>query len=51
MTVRLWDTEAGEQKRNLTGHTEQVRSVVFSPDGTTVASGSYDGTVLLWKVQ
>jgi WD40 repeat protein len=34
----------------LAGHTESVDSVAFSPDGTTVASGSFDGTVRLWEV-
>ncbi len=28
--------------------TERVKSLVFSHDGTTLASGSNDGTVLLW---
>ncbi len=34
----------------LEGHTDLVRSVVFSPDGT-LASGSYDGTAKLWKTE
>ena len=32
----------------LTGHTDTVTSVAFSPDGTRIASGSYDNTVRLW---
>ena len=46
-TIRLWDTNTGETRHTLTGHTHDVSSVAFSPDGTTLASGSWK-EVRLW---
>ena len=36
------------QPLTLRGHSSMVRSVVFSPDGKSLASGSYDKTIKLW---
>ena len=35
---------------SLTGHTDRVHAVAFSPDGHTLLSGSYDGTARLWDM-
>src|ERR1051325_5001718 len=35
----------------LRGHSMPVNSVIFSPDGKTVASGSDDRTLILWDVR
>ena len=34
----------------FTGHNKDVNSVAFSPDGKTIASGSWDDTIKLWEV-
>ncbi|MEU9608820.1 hypothetical protein [Streptomyces sp. NPDC048057] len=58
--VKLWDLSApagrsrsGQPRllaRPLAGHGHAVTSVVFSADGRTLATGSWDLTVRLWNV-
>ena len=48
--MRLWDTNTGNLLHTLTGHTNWVNSITFSPDGNTLATGSYDDTARLWDV-
>ncbi len=46
--------EVGEkyvERNRLIGHIRWVNSVAISPDGQTIASSSYDGTVKLWNLQ
>ncbi len=45
----LWETPE-RPIATFKGHTDIVRSVAFSPDDTTLASGSDDGNIKLWNV-
>ena len=40
-----------EQKCTLTGHSDPVSSVAYSPDGKHIVSGSDDRTVKVWDAQ
>ncbi len=46
----LWDLTTGRELRTFTGHTNDVSSVTFSPDGKYALSGSWDQTLKLWEV-
>src|SRR5262249_39831405 len=47
-TIPLWGV--GARKLMGDGHGRAVASLAFSPDGTRLASGASDTTVLIWDV-
>lgn len=49
--IKLWNTATGENVATFTGHVTSIFSLAFSPDGSLLASGSGDGTILLWDTK
>ncbi len=48
--ARIWRASDGEPVAVLAGHEERVQAVVFSPDGASLATGSWDDSVRLWDL-
>ena len=48
--VQLWDVTTGEKKTTLRLQTQRAASIVYSPDGKTIATArKRDNTVYLWN--
>ncbi|MFL2870097.1 MAG: WD40 repeat domain-containing protein [Pirellulaceae bacterium] len=47
--VRIWDLATGEQTHQLEGHTDWIRTVVFSQDGEFIYSAGNDGQIRKWN--
>ena len=48
--ISLWDIATESEVASLTGHTSEIYSVTFSPDGKILASGGSDRIIRLWKL-
>ena len=49
-TAQVWDAADGSHVYIYHGHSDLIWTVVWSPDGTRIASGSADKTVQVWRV-
>lgn len=48
--LRIWDPRTCNRIMKLKGHSENVKALVVSNDGTQIISGSSDGTIKIWSV-
>jgi hypothetical protein len=48
--VQLFETRTGSPRGQLIGHQGPVEALAFSPDGSRLATGSTDGTALIWDL-
>lgn len=49
--VILWDTDAGHIAAVLHWHRQPVGALAFSPDGSWLATGSFDHAISIWDVE
>ncbi len=48
--VLVWRIKDGKELHAFTGHTTVVQSLVFTPDGKNIISGSTDSTIRIWSL-
>lgn len=49
--VRIHDTRSDVMRRILADHSSEVNAVTYSCDGTLLATGSYDCSIIVWNVE
>jgi WD40 repeat protein len=47
--LAVWDTSTGAHVRTLHGHTDDVISGAWSPDGSLLATASNDDIARVWR--
>lgn len=48
--IHLWNVQTGQLLDRLSGHEGPISTLAFTPDGSTLASGSWDRTIRLWSI-
>ncbi len=47
-TAKIWDARSGKLLIKLAGHTDEINSAEFSPDGNRVVTSSWDHSAIIW---
>ncbi len=48
--VQIFNAADGSLLRSISGHKDAIYSLAISPDGHTLATGSYDQKIILWSL-
>lgn len=48
--IHIWSVQTGQLLDQLSGHEGPVSSLAFSPNGTSLVSGSWDKTARIWSI-
>lgn len=48
--IHVWSVQTGQLLDQLSGHEGPISTLAFTPDGATLASGSWDHTIRLWSI-
>ncbi|EPE05069.1 periodic tryptophan protein 2 [Ophiostoma piceae UAMH 11346] len=48
--IHIWSVQTGQLLDRLSGHEGPVSSLAFTPDGSSLISGSWDRTARIWSV-
>ena len=51
VSIRLWEVSTGENIATFWSHPTDIQNLAFSKDSALLASGSFDGTILLWDMK
>ena len=49
-TARIWSTK-GKMQHSLCGHTAELTSVKFNPNGVYLSTSSLDNTARVWDIE
>ncbi len=50
-SIEIWDLTKRTKTTTLTGHSKRARGMALSPDGTILATGSLDASIIFWDTK
>jgi len=49
-TIKVWDLASGRELHTLSRHFGYIETIIITPNGSWVVSGSYDNTLKVWNL-